>query len=173
MKHHLSALKGSSATGCQSSLSSDTSRVKRCRARSVSGSFQEVRFSFLKLQRRGMPCILRWTSSSLSSSVRPLRHKPVSVRICVNTKRAANPAQLENPDCGQTSTKITLIQLELLSHVMEKICIKLNTPGEVRQLQQVSTQEGEHCHPQLSTADLMSQSQVGQAVVWAEFICQD
>lgn len=40
-------------------------------------------------------------------------------------------------------------------------------------LQQVSTQVGEHCHLQLCTADLPSQTQIGPTVTWAEFICQD
>lgn len=77
MKHHLSALKGSSVTGCQYPFSSDPSRVKICRAHSVSGSFQVVRFSFLRLQRCPSPCVLRMTSSSFTSSLRFLGHESV------------------------------------------------------------------------------------------------
>lgn len=98
MKHHLSALKGSSVTGYQSSLSSDPSdpfRVKICRARSVSGSFQEVRFSFLRLQRRRPPCVLRWTTSSFSSSFRHLRCESV---LETRKKHVANSVLVENPD---------------------------------------------------------------------------
>lgn len=73
VKHHLSALNGSSVTGCQLPLSSDPSRVKTHRADSVSESFQEVRFSFLRLHRCCLPSILRRTISSFSSPLRPLR----------------------------------------------------------------------------------------------------
>lgn len=43
----------------------------------------------------------------------------------------------------------------------------------MRHLQQVPTQVGEHRHPQLHTADLLSQTQVGQAVPRAELLRQD
>lgn len=43
-------------------------------------------------------------------------------------------------------------------------------PDDVRQLQQISTQIGENCHLQLGAADLLSQTQVGQTVIWPEFI---
>lgn len=158
MKHHLSARKGSSVTGHQSLLSSDPSdpvRVKICRARSVSGSFQEVRFSFLRLQRRLPPCVLRRTASSFSSSFRHLRGESV---LETRKKHVANSVLEENPDYSPR-----------ICHYAVKRCIL----DEVRHLQQVSTHVGEHRHLQLHTADLLSQTQIGQTVIWAEFICQD
>lgn len=73
MKHHLSAQKGSSVRACQLPLSSDPSRVKTCRADSVSESSQEVRFSFLRLHRPPLPFILRPTISSFCSMLRRLK----------------------------------------------------------------------------------------------------
>lgn len=45
--------------------------------------------------------------------------------------------------------------------------------GKMGHLQQVLTQVGEHCHLQLFTADLLSQTQVVPTVTWAELTCQD
>lgn len=152
MKHHLSALKGSSVTGYQSPLSSDPFRVKTCRARSVSGSFQEVRFSFLRLQRRLSPRILRWTTSSFSAPFRHLRGESI---LGTRKKHKVNSVFVENSDYSPNLTV--------------KRCIL----DEVRKLQQVSTQVGEHCRLQLHTADLLGQTQIRQTVIWAEFICED
>lgn len=66
-------------TECQFSLSSENFMVKMFRACSVSGSFQEVRFSFLRLHRHSSPFALRLMTSSLSSSRRHLIYESVSV----------------------------------------------------------------------------------------------
>ena len=138
MKHHLSALKGSSVIGRQASLSSDSFRMKTWRARSVSGSFQEVRFSFLRLQRCLCPCVLRLRTSSTSSSFRHLRY---------GSRQKLSP-------CREAWS--------------QTCCI----PGQEWELHHVSTQVGEHRHPQLRAAHLLSQIQEGQTVVWPELICQ-
>lgn len=151
VKHHLSALKGNSVTGYQSPLSSGPFRVKTYRAHSVSGSFQEVRFSFLRLQRRRSPCILSWTTSSFSSSFRHLRYES---GLVARKKQTQNLQQIT-----KTFQRLNVIHRCILD--------------ELRHLQQVSAQVGQHCHLQLHTADLLSQTQVGQAVSGAEFICQE
>lgn len=94
MKHHLSALKGSSVRACQLPLSSDPSRVKTCRADCVSESSQEVRFSFLRLHRRPLLSILRPTISSFCSMLRRLK-----------TRKQQRPPGLERQ--LQVSTDLT------------------------------------------------------------------
>lgn len=148
MKHHLSALKGSSVTGYQSLLSSEPSRVNMCRAGSVSGSFQEVRFSFLMQHRRLSPCNLRWMTSSFSSLFRQLRYGSVSQ---TRNKHVANLDY--NPNISQQCTV--------------RRCIL----DKIGRLQQVSVQVSEHNHLQLCTADLSSQTQVWPTVGWAELTC--